>query len=62
MGKQQRRDQRQRPGGVVTEETRQDRRDGSACEGQKKRKEGERLRFGRHDSPGSRDLRRPEVT
>ena len=60
MGKQQRRDQRQRPGGVVAEETRQERRDGSAGERQKERKEGERLRFGRHDSPGSSDLWRSE--
>ena len=54
MDEQQRRNQRQRPGGIATEETRQQRRDCSAGERQEERQEGERLRFGRHDSPGSR--------
>ena len=45
MDKQQRRDQRQRPSRVVAEQTRQGRRDGSARERQKERKEGERLRL-----------------
>jgi hypothetical protein len=62
MGKQQRRDQRQQPSRVVAQQTRQGRRDGSARERQKERKEGERLRFGRHDSPGSSDLWRSLVS
>jgi hypothetical protein len=58
MNKQQRRHQRQRPSCVVAEQTRQDRRDGRARKRQKQRKEGERLRCGRHRPPGSCDLRR----